>query len=38
MVNDHLENQFDFDFNGYTNVFAHCNLIAIVTFLAGITD
>lgn len=38
MVNDHLENQFDFGFNGYTNVFAHCNLIAIVTFLAGITD
>lgn len=35
---DHLENQFGFDFNGYTNVFAHCNLIAVVTFLVGITD
>lgn len=33
MDNDHLENQFDFDSNGCTNVFAHCNLIGIVIFL-----
>lgn len=38
MDNDHLKNQFDFDFNGHTNVFVHCNLIAIVIFLVGITD
>lgn len=38
MDNDRLKNQFGFDFNGHTNVFAHYNLIAIVIFLVGITD
>lgn len=38
MDNDHLKNQFDFDFNGYTSSFADCNLTAVVTFLIGITD
>lgn len=38
MDNDHLKNQFDFYFNGYTNVFVHYNLIDIVIFLVGIRD
>lgn len=37
MDNGHLKNQFDFDLNGYTNVFDHFNLIAIEIFLVGIT-